>query len=742
MPRKKNTTTNISKYTEQRITDTLELNYMPYAMSVIVSRAIPEIDGFKPAHRKLLYTMYKMGLLKGARTKSTNVVGQTMKLNPHGDQTIYDTLVRLTKGNDALLHPFIDSKGNFGKIYSTNMAYAASRYTEVKLDEICTEIFKDIDKNTVDFVDNYDGTLKEPVLFPTSFPNVLVTPNKGIAVGMASTICSFNLKEVCDATIAYIKNADIDLKEYLKAPDFTTGGEIIYNSEEIDKIYNTGRGSFKIRAKYRYDSKNNIIEIYEIPYTTNIEAIIDKIIDLVKSNKIREINDVRNETDLNGLKIAIDIKKSADPEKLMQKLYSMTPLTDSFSCNFNILIDGAPMTLGIKDILSYWIEFRIGCIKRQIAFDLEKKRARLHLLEGLKKILLDIDKAIAIIRNTEEDAMVIPNLMTGFDIDEIQAEFVAEIKLRNLNKEYILKQTNAIDDLNSDINRLDDILHHETKILKVIISDLKNVSKKFGKERKTDIIYEHEIKEIPTDDFIEDYNISLFLTKENYLKKITQVSLQASMRISAEHKLKENDEIIQTIQTTNKAELLMFSNKQVVYKVKCYDLPECKTSNFGEYLNNVLDMASDERILYITTTHNYEGYMLFAFENGKISKVNISAYQTKVNRKKLINAYSDKSPLIGALYLPKDSDIVLLRDTDKAMLINSELVPLKQTKNSGGITIFNLKKNSIMTRMMIADDFKSDDLEYYRSTKVPSTGHFINSEDKEKNSIYEQLSIF
>lgn len=742
MPRKKNTTTNISKYTEQRITDTLELNYMPYAMSVIVSRAIPEIDGFKPAHRKLLYTMYKMGLLKGARTKSTNVVGQTMKLNPHGDQTIYDTLVRLTKGNDALLHPFIDSKGNFGKVYSTNMAYAASRYTEVKLDEICTEIFKDIDKNTVDFVDNYDGTLKEPVLFPTSFPNVLVTPNKGIAVGMASTICSFNLREVCEATIAYIKNADIDLKEYLKAPDFTTGGEIIYNAEEIDKIYNTGRGSFKIRAKYRYDSKNNIIEIYEIPYTTNIEAIIDKIIDLVKSNKIREINDVRNETDLNGLKIAIDIKKSADPEKLMQKLYSMTPLTDSFSCNFNILIDGAPMTLGIKDILSYWIEFRIGCIKRQIAFDLEKKRARLHLLEGLKKILLDIDKAIAIIRNTEEDAMVIPNLMTGFDIDEIQAEFVAEIKLRNLNKEYILKQTNAIDDLNSDINRLDDILHHETKILKVIISDLKNVSKKFGKERKTDIIYEHEIKEIPTDDFIEDYNISLFLTKENYLKKITQVSLQASMRISAEHKLKENDEIIQTIQTTNKAELLMFSNKQVVYKVKCYDLPECKTSNFGEYLNNVLDMASDERILYITTTHNYEGYMLFAFENGKISKVNISAYQTKVNRKKLINAYSDKSPLIGALYLPKDSDIVLLRDTDKAMLINSELVPLKQTKNSGGITIFNLKKNSIMTRMMIADDFKSDDLEYYRSTKVPSTGHFINSEDKEKNSIYEQLSIF
>lgn len=735
-------TTKPNPYTKQHITDTLEQNYMPYAMSVIVSRAIPEIDGFKPAHRKLLYTMYKMGLLNGARTKSTNVVGQTMKLNPHGDATIYETMVRLTKGNDALLHPFVDSKGNFGKVFSTNMAYAASRYTEVKLDSICTEIFKNIDKNTVDFIDNYDGTLKEPVLFPTTFPNVLVTPNKGIAVGMASTICSFNLREVCDATIAYIKNADIDLRDYLKAPDFTTGGEIIYNAEEIKKIYDTGKGSFKIRAKYNFDKKNNIIEIYEIPYSTNIEAIIDKIIDLVKSNKIREINDVRNETDLNGLKIAIDIKRSADPDKLMQKLYNMTPLTDTFSCNFNVLINGAPMTIGIKEILDYWIEFRINCVKRQTAFDLDKKSAQLHLLEGLEKILLDIDKAIQIIRNTEEDSMVIPNLMTGFNIDEIQAEFVAEIKLRNLNKEYILKQTKAIDDIKAEINDLKDILSHETRILKVIISDLKNVSKKFGKDRKTSILYEHEIAEITTDDFIEDYAVTLFLTKENYLKKITQVSLQASMRVSAEHKLKENDEIIQTVETTNKTEFLMFSDKRNVYKVKCYDLPECKTSNFGEYLNNILSMDADERIIYITPAYEYKGYMLFAFDNGKVAKIEMTAYQTKVNRKKLINAYSDKSNLIGAMYIEADCDIVLVRDNDKAMVVNTELIPLKQTKTSGGVTIYTLKKNSKLTKIMYKNSFVTDDIEYYRSNKVPSTGHFINAQDKEKNGFPAQLELF
>ncbi len=730
------------KYTEQHITDTLELNYMPYAMSVIVSRAIPEIDGFKPAHRKLLYTMYKMGLLNGARTKSTNVVGQTMKLNPHGDQTIYDTMVRLTRGNDALLHPFIDSKGNFGKVFSSAMAYAASRYTEVKLDSICTEIFKDIDKDTVDFIDNYDGTLKEPVLFPTTFPNVLVTPNKGIAVGMASTICSFNLREVCEATIQYIKNADIDLREYLKGPDFTTGGELIYNADEMAKIYDTGRGSFKVRAKYNYDKKNGIIEIYEIPYTTNIESIIEKIIDLVKQNKIKEINDVRNETDLNGLKIAIDIKRSADPEKLMTKLYQMTPLTDSFSCNFNILVNGSPRTMGIKEILNEWIDFRMSCIKRQTAYDIDKKKDRLHLLEGLEKILLDIDKAIKIIRETEEESLVIPNLMKGFGIDEIQAEFVAEIKLRNLNKEYILKQTKAIDDLKREIAELDDILHHESKVLKIIIADLKRVAKKFGKDRKTDIIYEHEIKHIDTDDFIEDYPLTLFLTKENYLKKITQVSLQASMRVSAEHKLKENDEIIQTLETTNKTEILMFSSKQNVYKIKCYDLPECKTSNIGEYLNNVLSMDSDEKIVYITPSNEYKGYMLFAYENGKIAKINMSVYETKTMRKKLINAYNGKIPLVAAMYIEEDKDIVLVRDTDKAMLINTSIIPEKQTKTTTGITVYTLKKNSRLSKMTAKEEFTSGDIEYYRSNKVPGTGHFINDADKDANNFPKQLNIF
>ena len=731
-----------NKYIEQHITDTLELNYMPYAMSVIVSRAIPEIDGFKPAHRKLLYTMYKMGLLSGARTKSTNVVGQTMKLNPHGDATIYETMVRLTRGNDALLHPFIDSKGNFGKVYSSAMAYAASRYTEVKLDSICSEIFKDIDKNTVDFVDNYDGTLKEPVLFPTTFPNVLVTPNKGIAVGMASTICSFNLREVCEATIQYIKNSNVDLKEYLKAPDFTTGGELIYNAEEIDKIYNTGKGSFKVRAKYKFDKKNGIIEIYEIPYSTNIETIIDKIIDLVKQNKIKEINDVRNETDLNGLKIAIDIKRSADPEQLMTKLYQLTPLTDSFSCNFNILVNGSPRTMGIKDILNEWIDFRMSCIKRQTAYDLEKKGERLHLLEGLEKILLDIDKAIKIIRETEEDSQVIPNLMAGFDIDQVQAEFVAEIKLRNLNKEYILKQTRAIEDLKKEMADLDDILHHESRVLKIITADLRRVAKKYGKDRKTDIIYEDEIKQVQEEDFIEDYPVTLFLTKENYLKKITQVSLQASMRVSAEHKLRENDEIIQTVETSNKTELLMFSDKQNVYKIKCHDIPECKTSNIGEYLNNILTMDADEKIIYVTVSNEYKGYMLFAFENGKVAKVNMSAYETKTMRKKLINAYSSKFPLTGMMYIENDTDIVLVRDSDKAMLLNTALIPEKQTKTTAGINVYTLKKNSRLSRIMRKEDFVSEDIEYYRSGKIPGTGHFINDSDKTANNFPKQLDLF
>ena len=726
-----------SNFIEQNITDTLELNYMPYAMSVIISRAIPEIDGFKPSHRKLLYTMFKMGLLNGSRTKSTNVVGQTMKLNPHGDQTIYETMVRLTKGNDALLHPFIDSKGNFGKTFSRDMAYAASRYTEVRLDKICAELFRGIDRNTVDFIDNYDGKVKEPVLFPTSFPNLLVTPNQGIAVSMASSICSFNLKEVCDTTIHYIKNKNINIKKYLKAPDFTTGGELIYNEDEIDKIYKTGRGSFKVRSKYRFDKKNSLIEVYEIPYSTNIESIIEKIINIVKQNKIKEINDIRNETDLNGLKITIDIKKSADPDKLMSKLFAMTPLLDSFSCNFNILINGVPKTLGITSILDEWIKFRIGCIKRQTAYDLEKKTERYHLLLGLQKIMLDIDKAIMIIRQTDDDSLVIPNLMAGFDIDELQAEYVAEIKLRNLNKDYLLKQVKAINDIEREIAELKNILKNEELINGIIIKELEDVKKKYGIKRKTDIIYDEVIADINEDDFIENYPVSLFLTKENYFKKITQVSLQASLRVSAEHKLKENDEIVQVIEAMNKDEILMFSSKQNVYKVKCYDLQECKTSSMGEYLNNLLGMDTDENIVYITTAKGYEGYLLFAFENGKIVKIDMSAYYTKVNRKKLVNAYSSKSPLVGIVYLAKDEDVMLIRDNDKAMLINSTLVPLKMTKSSGGIQIYNLKKNSKMTKIMYKDEFDTNDIEYYRSSKIPATGHFINEEDRVTNGLNE-----
>lgn len=727
-----------NNYIQQNITDTLELNYMPYAMSVIISRAIPEIDGFKPSHRKLLYTMYKMGLLNGDRTKSTNVVGQTMKLNPHGDASIYETMVRLTKGNAALLHPFVDSKGNFGKQFSRDMAYAASRYTEVKLDSICNEIFKNIDKDTVDFIDNYDGSTKEPVLFPTTFPNILVTPNQGIAVSMASSICSFNLKEVCDTTIKYIKNKNIDIKKYLKAPDFSTGGELIYNVDEIENIYNTGRGGFKVRAKYRYDKKNSLIEIYEIPYSTSIEVIIDKIISLVKSNKIKEINDIRNETDLGGLKITIDIKRSVDPEKLMAKLYSMTPLLDTFSCNFNILVKGNPRNMGIKAILDEWIEFRVGCIKRQTEFDLDKKWAKHHLLAGLSQILVDIDKAIKIIRNTEQDSMVIPNLMAGFGIDKIQAEFVAEIKLRNLNKEYLLNRVNEMDQLERDMERLGELLKDESLINDVIIEELKEVSKKYGKPRQTDIIYQEDIKDITQDDFIEDYPIKLFLTKHNYFKKITM----ASLRSASEQKLKEEDELIQEIETTNKTDILLFSSKQNVYKLKAYDLGECKASSLGDYLNNILELESDENIVCMATTLNYTGYMLFAFENGKLAKVDMLAYATKVNRKKLINSYSNKSPLVGAMHIKEDCDIVAVRDVDKALLINTELISSKATKNTGGIQIYTLKKNSKMTMTMLKDSFISEDIEYYRSTKIPSTGHFITEADKLSNGLPTQMKLF
>ncbi len=714
---------------EQNITDTLELNYMPYTMSVIVSRAIPEIDGFKPAHRKLLYTMYKMGLINSARTKSTNVVGQTMKLNPHGDSAIYETLVRLTKGNAAILHPFIDSKGNFGKQYSRDMAYAASRYTEVKLDGICNEIFKNIDKDTVDFIDNYDGSLKEPVLFPTTFPNILVTSNLGIAVGMASSLCGFNLKEVCSATVAYMKNPDIDLKKYLKAPDFSTGGELIYDENEIEKIYNTGKGTFKVRSKYRYDKKNSLIEIYEIPYTTNIEAIIEKIISLVKLNKVKEINDIRNETDLNGLKIAIDIKRNADPDMLMHKLFNMTTLCDTFNCNFNVLIDGNPKVIGIKQILDEWLKFRIKCIKRQVAFDLEKKNDKYHLLSGLAKILLDIDKAIEIIRDTEEDKMVIPNLMAGFGIDKVQAEFVAEIKLRNLNKEYLLNRVNERKNLEEEIKKLEKIRESEELIKEIICSELKEISKKYGKQRQTDIIYKDDIKEFSDEVFIQDYQVKMFLTKHNYFKKITA----ASLRSASGQKLKEGDEIVMEIEASNKMDVLLFSDKYNVYKVKAYDLAECKASSLGEYLANIIDIEDDENIICIAATADYSGFMIFAFENGKVAKVDMKSYSTKVNRKKLINAYSDKSTLVGVYYIKEDCEFVAVRDNDKAMIFTSELIPVKSTKNTQGIQVYTLKKNSVMSKFIFAKDFISDDLKYYKVDKIPATGHFIVEADLNRN---------
>jgi len=728
----------INNIIEQNITDTLETNFMPYAMSVIISRAIPEIDGFKPSHRKLLYTMYKMGLLKGGRMKSNDVVGQTMRLNPHGDGAIYETMVRLTKGYEALLQPFIDSKGNFGKVYSRDMAYAASRYTEVKLAQICEEIFYDIDKDSVDFVDNYNGTMKEPVLFPTTFPNVLVTSNQGIAVGMASSMCSFNLKEVIDTTIAYIKNPEVDITKTLLAPDFSTGAQLIFNKAEMDKIYETGRGGFKLRAKYSFDKKNSCIEITEIPYTTTAEAIIDKVIALVKGGKIREINDIRDETGLHGLKIAIDVKRSTNPELLMQKLYNMTTLSDSFSCNFNLLIDGRPLTLGIKAILENWLIFRRKCIKRQVSYDLEKSKEKLHLLIGLAKILVDIDKAIAIIRQTDEDSMVIPNLMSGFEIDKPQADYIAEIRLRNLNKEYLLNKVNEKDKLEKEIAELESILESEKKINNIIISQLKDVSKRYGKDRLTEIVPDHEIEQIPEDVFIDDYSLKIFMTKHNYFKKISLVSL----RSAAEQNVKEDDEIVQEIDTTNKSDLLFFSNKQNVYKAKTYELPDCKASSLGEFLPNLLDLEDDEQIIFTATTTDYKGYIIFAFDNGKVAKITMESYQTKVNRKKLINAYSSKAKLIFADYILDDADYMAIRDTDKAALFSTALINPIQAKNSAGVQVYNLKKNSLVSTILPKESFAGEDCEYYRTFKIPSGGHFLKENDKIANSISGQMKLF
>lgn len=712
---------------EQPITETLVSNYMPHAMSVIISRAIPEIDGLKPAHRKLLYTMYKMGLLGGKMTKSANVVGQTMKLNPHGDAAIYETMVRLTRGNESLLHPLVESQGNFGKQYSRDMAYAASRYTEVRLEPICQELFGDINKNTVEFVDNYDGEMKEPTLLPVAFPNIIVNPNQGIAVGMASNICSFNLREVCEATIAYMKDENADIIEIMPAPDFPLGAELIYNKEEMQRIYDTGRGSFRLRAKYIYDKSNNCIEILEIPYTTTCEAIIGKIMELIKANKLKEISDARDETGLDGFKITLDLKRGTDPDTLMTKLYKLTPLEDSFSCNFNILINAHPMVLGIKEILKHWIDFRMGCIKNSIKYDIEKKSEKLHLLTGLKKILLDIDKAISIIRHTELEQDVVPNLMDGFDIDKIQAEYIAEIKLRNLNKEYILNRTSEIEKLMEELEELNRILGSDKEIKKLISKQLTQIAKKYGKERRTQLISGEDLQVYNENDVIEDYPVTVFFTKENYLKKISAVSLRSS---SAEHKLKEDDVILQTIETTNKSELLFFTNKSTVYKIKTYDISDGKVSTIGEYLPGILGLEEDEKILYTVVTVDYGGMMLFTFENGKIAKVELNNYATKTNRKKLVGAYSDKAPICDIRLINEDIDIVLMSDNNRILCLNTDKIPLKATKSTQGVQALTLrKKGAKLIKVLAVSECDIDNPEKYKTKNIPAAGSILKSED-------------
>jgi DNA gyrase subunit A len=716
----------MSNLIEQKIIDTLEQNYMPYAMSVIVSRAIPEIDGFKPAHRKLLFTMYKMGLLSGGRTKSANIVGQTMKLNPHGDMAIYETMVRLTRGYDALLLPFIDSKGNFGKQYSRDMRFAAPRYTEARLDKICEELFKDLEKDTVDFIDNYDGTLKEPTLLPTTFPNILVNANQGIAVGMASNICSFNLQEVCETAAAYLQNPDVNLMEFLKAPDLASGGQLIYNEQDMREIYKTGRGSFKVRAKYRFDPANNCLEIYQIPYTTTAEAIIDVLIELIKSGKIKEIVDVRDETDLNGLKITLDLRKNTEPDPLMNKLFKLTPLEDSFSCNFNILVHGRPRVMGVREILNEWTSFRIDCIKRQTRFEIHKKSEKLHLLSGLEKILLDIDRAIKIIRETERETAVIPNLMQGFTIDQPQAEFIAEIKLRNLNKEYILNRISEIAGLQKEIAALKELHADETKIKQLIIKQLQEIAKKFGQPRRTELIGEEHIEEITSAHLIEDYNLKFFLTEHNYLKKVPLTSLRAN----PEHKLKDDDRIIQELETHNKADLLLFSNKHTVYKLKIYDINDHKASSLGEYLTNLLELEADEKIIYLVATDDYRGYLLFAFDNGKIAKVNLAGYATKTNRRKLTNAYSDLAPLVTMMFLEADLELVAFSSINKVLIFNTSTINPKTTRDSQGVQVLASKKGSRMADLKEIAAIKFTDLDYYRTKNIPATGYYLKDEDR------------
>ena len=712
---------------EQQITDTLEQNYMPYAMSVIISRAIPEIDGFKPSHRKLLYTMYKMGLLTGGRTKSANVVGQTMRLNPHGDSAIYETMVRLTEGNGALLLPLVDSKGNFGRQYSRDMAYAAARYTEVKLAKICSEIFRDMDKDTIDFVDNYDGTMKEPVLLPTTFPNILANPNQGIAVGMASNICSFNLRELCDATIAVMKDPEADLLDIMPAPDFPLGAELIYNRDEMREIYKTGRGSFKLRAKYEYDKKQNCIDIKEIPYTTTVEAIVEKIVDLVKAGKIKEISDIRDETDKMGLKLTIDLKRGSNPDKLMAKLFKMTPLQDSFGCNFNILVEGSPMVLGVNDILCEWLRFRRSCVLRGVAYDIQRKSEKLHLLEGLALILLDIDKAIKIVRETEDDNMVVPNLMKGFGIDEVQAEYVAEIKLRNLNKDYILNRTDEIEKLKAEIADLEAISKSKARVNKIIEKQLKEAAKKYGSDRRTQLICDDELAEYDTEEqTFEDYSVRIFRTAHNYIKKISLVSL----RTSGEQRLKDDDRIIQEEETTNRSELLIFTAGGEVYKIHAGDIPDGKASQLGEYIPNLLGMTEKGDIAGMIISGDYSGHVLFCFENGKCAKIPLKSYETKSNRRKLTGAFSVKSPLVSMLYLKTDTDIVLKSSADKALAVNTDKIPEKTTRSSQGVSVMTLRRNAVIKEVTEAKDSGLLTTSGYGCRNIPAAGALIKDEDK------------
>ena len=718
---------------EQPITETLETNYMPYAMSVIVSRAIPEIDGFKPSHRKLLYTMFKMGLLTGGRTKSANIVGQTMRLNPHGDAAIYETMVRLSAGYEALLTPFVDSKGNFGKVYSRDMSYAASRYTEAKLSSICTEVFKDIDKDNVDFVDNYDGSMKEPTLLPTAFPNVLVSANSGIAVGMASQICGFNLNEVCQTAIAYIKDPEHDILSTMPAPDFPTGGEIIYDRREMEEIYRTGRGSFRVRAKWRHIPKENIIEIYEIPYTTTSEAIIDKVAELIKTGKVREINDMRDETDLSGLRLAIDLKRGVDPEKLMQKLFKLTTLQDSFPCNFNILIAGNPRVMGVREILDEWTAWRTDCIRRRVYFELQKKQEKLHLLKGLEKILLDIDKAIEIIRNTELEADVVPNLMMGFGIDKTQAEYVAEIKLRNINREYILKRTAETEKLEDEIEDLEATLNNRRRIRSIIVSELNDINKKYPIPRKTTLVYASEVEEYTEVQQVEDYPVTLFLSREGYFKKITAQSL----RLSSEQKYKEGDSLNLSFESSNRRELLIVTDKQQIYKARVSDFDDCKASVLGVYLPTKLNMDEGENVLTMIDPGDYRAHILFAFENGKVARVEMSAYETKTNRKKLVSAYSDKSPLVAIQVLAEETDMVCRSSDERTLIFNTSLLQPKTSRSTQGVGVMTLKARRTLVAMERLDSTAIKNVARYRVRSIPAAGALLHTEDKEE----QQLSL-